>query len=233
MQEDRVIRRGGDRQHHQQAGGERREPDDVVIAQKSDHPAGGGQRHHHRDKHQDHRDDRAIEPQQHRDDDREGDHLGHPQALVAGLLLIGDHRRRSGDEYLHTLRGLQTVDDVLDRGHRLVGQRLTLVAGELDLDVRRFAVAALRARRGQWVAPEVLNRLHMFGVGLELGDHLVVELVRRVTERLLALQHDHRRAVGVALLEHLADPLHRDHRRCGIRAHRDGLLLPDHLQLRH
>ena len=43
--------------------------------------------------------------------------------------------------------GSSLLDDVLDRLDRLVGQRLALVTGELDLDVGGLAVVALRARR--------------------------------------------------------------------------------------
>jgi hypothetical protein len=39
--------------------------------------------------------------------------------------------------------------------------------------------------------------LDVFGVRFQLGDHLVVELVRLVPERLLAFQNDHGRAVRV------------------------------------
>ena len=232
-QENRVVRRGRDRQHHQQAGGERRQSDDLVVPQERHHAAGGGQRQHHRRQHQQHGDDRTVEPQQHGDDDHERHHLGDPQALVAGLLLIGDHRGRSGEVHLHPGRRGQAVDVRLDRRDRFVGQRLALVAGGLDLDVDGLAVVALRAGGGQRVAPEVLDRLHVFGVGPQLGDHLVVEGTRGFAQRLLALQHDHRRGVGVALLEDLADALHRDHRRGGVGAHRDRLVLPDHLQLRN
>ncbi len=73
----------------------------------------------------------------------------------------------------------------------------------------------------------------MGGVGLQSADHLVVKRMGGVTERPLALQHDHRRAVGVSLLEHLADVFHRDHRRCRVGAHRHRLYLSDRFQLRH
>ncbi len=72
----------------------------------------------------------------------------------------------------------------------------------------------------------------MSGVGPELFDHLVVPGVRLVAERLLALEHDHDRAVGVALLEQLADLLHRDHRRGVVGAHRHRLHPSDFFQLR-
>ncbi len=57
------------------------------------------------------------------------------------------------------------VDDVADGLHRLVGQRLALVAGDVDLHVGGLAVDALGAGRGQGVTPEVLDVLYVGGVG--------------------------------------------------------------------
>ena len=62
------------------------------------------------------------------------------------------------------------VDDLLHGLDRFVGQRLALVAGEVHLDVGGLAVVALRARAGQRVAPQILNVLNVFGVGVELLD---------------------------------------------------------------
>ena len=59
------------------------------------------------------------------------------------------------------------LPDGLDR---LVGQRLALVAAQIHLDVGGLAVVALRAGRGQRVAPEVRDVLDVCGVGLELLD---------------------------------------------------------------
>ncbi|EUA78557.1 hypothetical protein I553_2846 [Mycobacterium xenopi 4042] len=53
----------------------------------------------------------------------------------------------------------------------------------------------------------------MFGVRPDLGHKPVVVVVGCVAERSIALQHDHRRAVGFELVEDLTDALHRDHRR--------------------
>ncbi len=108
---------------------------------------------------------------------------------------------------------LDAVDDLLDGLDRFVGQRLALVTGGVDLYVSGLAIRTLCARGGQRIAPEILDVLDVLGVGLELGDDLVVVLVRIVAERLFAFEHDHDRAVGLELLEHLADALHRDHRR--------------------
>ncbi|KXW72157.1 hypothetical protein MPHL43070_15285 [Mycolicibacterium phlei DSM 43070] len=70
-------------------------------------------------------------------------------------------------------------------------------------------------------------------VGLEAVDELVVVAAGVVAERLVALEDDHRGAVGLELLEHLADALHRDDRRGLARAHRHRALLPDDLELGH
>ena len=69
---------------------------------------------------------------------------------------------------------------LLDRLDRLVGQRLALVAGEIHLDVGGLAVVALRTRAGQRIAPQILDVLDVFGVGIELFDDLVVVRVRLV-----------------------------------------------------
>ncbi len=88
---------------------------------------------------------------------------------------------------------------LLDGLDRFVGQRFTLVAGEVHLHVRGLAVVALRARPGQWIAPHILNVFNVFGIGVELLDDLVVEGVRLVAQRLLALQNNHDRAIGLVL----------------------------------
>jgi hypothetical protein len=57
----------------------------------------------------------------------------------------------------------------------------------------------------------------------ELGDQLVVVVMGVRTERFVALEDDHRVAVGVELLEGGADTLHRDEGRRIVRVHRDGV----------
>ena len=52
----------------------------------------------------------------------------------------------------------------------LVGQALALITRQIHLDVGGLAVAALRARGGQRVTPEVLDALDVLLVGLELLD---------------------------------------------------------------
>ena len=114
-----------------------------------------------------------------------------------------------------------------------IGQRLALVAGEIHLHQRRLAVGALRAGRRQRIAPEVLNVLDVLGVLGELVDQAVVVVVCVGTERLVALQDDHRRTVGVELLEHLADALAGLQRRRILGAQRHVVCFGNGLQLRH
>ena len=103
---------------------------------------------------------------------------------------------------------------------------------QIELDVGGLVVGALRPGSRQRIAPEVLDVLDVFLVGFELVDEAVVVLVGFVAERLVALQHDHRRAVGVELLEVLADALHRLHRRRVGGRQRHRMRLADHFQLR-
>ena len=73
----------------------------------------------------------------------------------------------------------------------------------------------------------------MLGVPGKLVDQLVVVVVRLGTERLIALQDDHRRTVGVELVEHLADAPTGLQRRRVLRAQRHVVRFGDRLQLRH
>jgi hypothetical protein len=66
-------------------------------------------------------------------------------------------------------------------------------------------VDALRPGCRQRVTPEILDILHMCGVGPQLADDMVVKLVCAVAEFDLPFQNDHRRRVGVKLVEHLAN----------------------------
>ncbi len=126
-------------------------------------------------------------------------------AAVAGDLLVGGQGGGPGDVYLEARRRGQPRDQLLDGFHRFVGQRLTHVAGQMHLHIGGFTVVALGAGLGQRVAPEILDMLDVLLVGLEPVDHVVVEPVGFVAEFVvpLGLQHDHRRAVGVELVEHL------------------------------
>src|SRR5699024_5878776 len=111
------------------------------------------------------------------DDDDERQRLDHVHAAGAGLVLIGRQRGTAGDVGGDARRRRDTVDGLLHRLDRFVGQRLALVAGGVDLHVGALAVRALGAGRGQPVAPEVLDVFDVDGVGLEFGDDLVVVVV--------------------------------------------------------
>ena len=152
--------------------------------------------------------------------------------LVARVVLVVGQRRGAGDIGLDAWWRRGVVDDVADRLHGLVRQALALVACQVDLNVGGLAVGALRSRGRQRIAPEVLDVFDVLRVGLELVDQAVVILVRGVAERLVAFQHDHRRAVGVELLEGLADALHRLQRRRVVGGQRHRMRLADLLQLR-
>ncbi len=141
--------------------------------------------------------------------------------------------RAAGDVRLHPRRRGCLLDDVAHGGDGLVGQRLAHVPAQIELHVRGLAVVALRARRGQRIAPEVRDVLDVGRVGLELLDQLVVVVVRVGAERLVPLEDDHRVAVGVELLEVRADALHRDEGRRVVRVHRHGVGLADLLQRRN
>ena len=124
-------------------------------------------------------------------------------------------------------------DDIAHRIDGLVGQRLALVAGEVQLHQCRLAVGALRAGRRQRIAPEILNVLYVLGVLGELLNQAVVVVVGVGAERLIALQNDHRRTVGVELAEHLADTFTGLQRRRILGAQRHVVRFGNGLQLRH
>ncbi len=232
-EKDGVVGRRGDRKRDEQVGRERRETDQLVVTQECHHTASRRQRQEHHHQHQQDSAYRSVDEQQHRDDHPEGDHLDDPDAAVARDLLVGDQRRSARYEHLDARRGRKPVNDGLDLQHRLVGQRLAHVACKEHLHVRRLAVAALRAGFRQRVAPEVLNVLDVLRVGFQPVDEFVVVPVRIRTERLIAFEDDHRRAVGLELFENLAHALHRDHRRRFRRTHRHRPHLADDFELRH
>ena len=78
---------------------------------------------------------------------------------------IGLQGGRAGDVRRDARRGRDAGDDGLGGLDGFVGQRFALVAVQVDLYVGGLAVVALRAGRGQRVAPEILNVLNVFGVG--------------------------------------------------------------------
>ena len=199
--EDRIVGSGGDDQQRQQIGRVRRQLDDAGVREHGDDAAGRGQLDHHREDHEKHRGETTVEREQHHCDHPDGDQGGLQGAVAAHLELIGDQRRGAGDIGLDARRRRRVIDDVAHRIDGLIGQRLALVAGEVQLHQCRLAVGALRAGRRQRIAPEILNVLYVLGVLGELLNQAVVVVVRVGTERLIALQDDHRRTVGVELVE--------------------------------
>ena len=136
------------------------------FAEERDDSPGGAEFDEHHQQDQDRRGDRAIDEQQHDEDDDERDERGLGRTLVAGDALVGVHRRAAGDIGLHARRSGCLLDDVAHGGDGLVGDRLAHVAAQIELNVGGLAVAALRARRGQRIAPEVRDVLYMRWVGL-------------------------------------------------------------------
>ena len=59
------------------------------------------------------------------------------------------------------------------------------VAGEVQLNIDGLAVGALRGGRREWIAPEILNVLHMLRVVFQLTNQTVVVPVSIVAEALL------------------------------------------------
>ena len=231
--EDRIIRSGRDDQQRQQIGRVGRQLDDSGVRQHGDDSARRGQLDHHRENHENHRGETAVERKQHHRDHTDGDQRGLQGAFAAHLELIGDQGRGAGDIGLDPRRRRRLVDDVAYRVDGLIGQRLALVAGEIHLHQCRLAVGALRAGRRQRIPPEILNVLDVLGVPGELVDQAVVVVVGVGTERLVALQDDHRRTVGVELVKHLADALAGLQRRRILGAQRHVVCFGNVLQLRH
>ena len=184
------------------------------MGQNSDHPAGSHQFDGHREQNDQHRHHGAVDDQQHDRDDEEGDGSDLVGALATDFEVVGDQRRCPGDIGLHTRWRRGVGDDLADRVDRFVGRRLTLISVQVELHGRGLAVLALRSTGRERVTPEVLDVFHVFGVRRQPLDQPVVELVCVGTQRLVALEHDHRRAVGVEFTEHLPDVAHRHDRRC-------------------
>ena len=150
---------------------------------------------------------------------------------AADLEVVGDQRRGAGDVGLDPGRRRSVGHDLADGVDRLVGHRLTLIAPQVQLHQSGLAVLALRAGRGQRIAPEVLDVLDVLGVRRQLLDQGVVELVGVGAQGLIAFEDDHRVAVGIELAEDLADVLHRLQRRRIGRALRHRMSRADDLQL--
>ena len=153
-------------------------------------------------------------------------------AVAADLEAVGGQWRSTGDVGLDPGRCRRVGDDRADGVDRFVGQRLALIAPQIQLHQSGLAVLALRAGRGERIAPEVLDVLDVLGVLQQLLDQDVVEAVGVGAEGSIAFQDDHRVAVGIKLAEDLPDVPHRLQRRGVRRALRHRMRRSDHLQLR-
>ena len=230
--EDPVVRPGGDRQHRQDVRGERGEPERVVVTENRDDSTCTRQRDEGHEQLDQRGDDRAVDQQQHDRDRAQGEQRDFGQAVVADDVHVVGQRRRAGDVGLDPGRRGFVVDDLADGLDGFVGLRGALVTGDVDLHVGALGVGALRARRGEPVAPEVLDVLDVLGVLAQFAHDVVVVAVRGVAERLLAFHHDHHRAVGIELVEVVSHPHHRLHRRCVQGRHRRRMVFADDFQAR-
>jgi hypothetical protein len=71
----------------------------------------------------------------------------------------------------------------------------------------------LRGGRGEWIAPEILDVLHMLRIVLQLTNQTIVVPVSILAEGLLTFQDDHRHTVGIRFVEVLTHALYRLERR--------------------
>ena len=213
QQEDRVIRCGRDAEQRQQVGRIRRQRDDADVPEEGDHAAGRGHLDRDRDQCEQCGDDGAVDEQQHQPDHPEGERGDLDVAVLPHRELIGHQCRRAADVRLDPGRRWSVGHDLAHGGDGFVGLTAPGVAGQIHLDESSLAVVALRPRRRQRIAPEVLDVLDVLGIGLHFGDQHVTETVRFGTQWLFAFEHDRDQAVGVVLAEHLPHPLGCDHRR--------------------
>lgn len=107
-------------------------------------PRAAGLDHDH-GQHQRGGDERAVHHQQHDRDDREGDDGDLGRARIADLELIGDGRSLAGYIGLDPIGRGCFRDDAAHGVDGLVGQRLALIPGDIDLHVGGLTVLALRA----------------------------------------------------------------------------------------
>ena len=228
-----VVRSGGDHQQRQDIRRVGRQPDYPGVSEKRDKASRGGHFDEHGCEHQQRGQHRAVDEKQHQRDRPDGDPGDLCGALAAHVELIGDQWRRPGDVGLDARRRFRLVDDVAKRAYRLVGQRRALITRKVHLNIGGLAVGALGSRRGQGVAPVVLNVLDVFAVLFELADQRVVIPVGVGAQRLITFQDDHGRAVGVELMEHVTDALDRLEGGSVGRVQCDIVGFPNLLQLRH
>ena len=110
---------------------------------------------------------------------------------------------------LQPRRGRRPPDDVPDGLHRFIRQALAQVAGEVQRNIRGLTIGALRARRREWIPPEIVNVLHLLRIVLQLTNQPIVVPVSIGAEGLLTLQDDHRHTVRIGFLEVLTHARHR------------------------
>jgi hypothetical protein len=103
--------------------------------------------------------------------------------------------------------------DVPDGFGRFVRQGRGQPTGEVHLDICGLIIGALRGARREWIAPEILDVVHMLRIVLQLTNQPIVVLVSIVAEGLLTLQDDHRRSVGIRFPEVLTHARRRLERR--------------------
>lgn len=61
-------------------------------------------------------------------------------------------------------------DDPLNGFDRFVAQRLARLTGQIHLHEDCLAIGALGGPPGEFIPPEVLDAIHVFGIGFELLD---------------------------------------------------------------
>ena len=139
-------------------------------------------------------------------------------------------RCRAGDVGLDPVGRGCSLDDSANGLDGFVRQVLALVAGEIQLHIRRLAVRALHCLRGHRIPPEILDAQNVRSFLVELTHQIVVVPVCRFTEGLLADQDDHGHAITGWFVEYLTDVVARLHRRRILDAQRDGMFLCHLLQ---
>ncbi|SKU18193.1 Uncharacterised protein [Mycobacteroides abscessus subsp. abscessus] len=153
------------------------------------------------------------------------------RARIADFELIGDGRSLTGYIGLDPIGRGCFRDDAAYGVDGLVGQRLALISGDIDLHVGGLTVLALRAPCRDRIAPVIGNMLNVFVVVIQALHQRVIELMCLRAKGFFAFKYHHRRAVRVEFVEHLADMPHRQCRRCVGRVQRGRSFLADHFQL--
>ncbi|BBX59977.1 hypothetical protein MSHO_53220 [Mycobacterium shottsii] len=129
------------------------------------------------------------------------------------MLHVSHQCRCPGDVDRDPGRRLGAVNDAADSFDGFVAQRLTLVAGQIQLDISGLVIGTLRPGSGKRIPPEILDVLHVPGIATQPTDQIVVVLVGVGAEGLVAFQNNCHDAVGIRFLEHRPDPVYSLHRR--------------------